>query len=51
MKPTAYALNDKGERVPVRQEPDVGATLEKSLYVSTGTQVSPDKPRLFENIT
>ena len=48
MKPTAYALNDKGERVPVRQEPDVGATLEKSLYVSTGTQVSPDKPRLFE---
>lgn len=48
MQPTAYALNDKGERVPVRQEPDVGATLEKSLYVSTGTQVSPDKPRLFE---
>lgn len=48
MKPTAYALNDKGERVPVKQEPDVGATLEKSLYVTTGTQVSPDKPRLFE---
>lgn len=48
MKPTAYAIDDKGERVPVRQEPDVGATLEKSLYVTTGTQLDPSQNRLFE---
>lgn len=48
MAPTAYAFNDKGERVAVKQQPDAEATLEKSLFVTTGTQLSPDKPRLFE---
>lgn len=44
MQPVAYTKDGQDRAVT----PDVGATLENSLFVSTGAQVSPESPRLFE---
>ena len=46
LKPKTYAKDENGQDRVVRQEPDIGATLEKSLYVTTG-EALPGDPKFF----
>ena len=47
LKPPVYAKDENGNDRVVAPVPDIGATLEKSLYVSTGEQLPGDK-KFFE---
>ena len=46
LKPKTYAKDENGQDRVVQQEPDIGATLEKSLYVTTG-EALPGDPKFF----
>lgn len=44
LQPRAYAKDENGADRAVRQDVDVGATLEKSLYVTTGEALPGNQP-------
>ena len=48
LKPRALAKDDQGNDRAVRPQIDIGATLEKSLYVTTGETLPGDKPFFTE---
>lgn len=47
LRPQAYVKDENGVDRAVRPSPDIGATLEKSLYVKTGEQLPGDQ-KFFE---